>query len=268
MDDSGIEALKLYLPVSDGFINYNIVHSLTKGSNCDTWRLSVAYHCDDSLCEVMPLTRNGAEWEMALKIKERPDFIGGYAHGDEVFQKMEITVDGKMTELSELSELVAFEDLSVEVWSVGYDPLDSTTESILHYKKIIVDREHVRVEQRVEWLNSYELGRSYMAMMPPFKSVTDSYYTNVCREKKPIDINVSITESGEYDTIYLCGSSGFTFTMKIENYLSDCVAGNTYLITDNGGVPYNKMYFVLPHVGKADKGDVWQTVTVYSIFKK
>jgi len=262
-DDAGVEALKLYLPVSDGFINYNIVHSVTKGSNCNTWRLSVVYHCDDELQRVRPLTRTGAEWEMALMIQERPDFIGGYAHGDEVYEKLELTVDGKKVEKEELSELVTFDELIAEVWSVGYDPLDSATKSLLHYKKITIDKEQVKVEQSVEWLNDYLLGKSYMAMMPPYKDVTDSYYTNTDTTKKPISVNVNITDMGGFDTLYLCGELGFTFSMKIEKYLTD--GQNSFLISDNGGVPYNKMYFPLHHGGSVKRGDIWETTTVYTV---
>jgi len=71
------------------------------------WRLSVVNFCDEALSSVRPLTRGGAEWEMALKIKECPDFIGGYAHGDEVFSRIAVTVDGVAKDLNELSEVSA-----------------------------------------------------------------------------------------------------------------------------------------------------------------
>ena len=268
-DDSGSEALKLFLPVKDGYVNYNIVHSVQKSSNCDTWRLSAAYHCDDKLSPSKQLTRQGAEWEMALKIQNRPDFVGGYAHGDEVYNKIELTIDGEKREICSLVEPIAFKNLSVEVWSKGYDPLDSITEALLHYKKIDVDENCVRVSQKVEWLKDYELGRSYMAMFPPFKEFTDSYYTNVDLDKKPIRLakDISGSEKG-LDTICLCGESGFTFSMQVEKYLTDSENGNTFLISDNGGVPYNKMYFPLCHIGCVETGEVWETVTVYTIKKK
>ncbi len=262
-DDSAKEALKLFLPVEDGYINYNIVHSVMQRSNCDTWRLSVVYHYDDLLSAVKPLTRSGAEWEMALKISERPDFIGGYAHGDEVFRKAELYIDGKQREISSLSDMTSFDELVFEISSIGYDPIDSVTEALLHHKRIIVSTDGIKVEQKVEWLNDYPLGNSYMAMLPPFKEITDSYYTDTDPEPKPICTKVSISETGSFDTLCLCGESGFTFSMKVEKYLND--GNNTFLISDNGGVPYNKMYFYLNHGGSVKKGDIWETCTVYSI---
>ena len=33
-DDSGVEAVKLYMPVKGGYVNYNIVHSVMERTNC------------------------------------------------------------------------------------------------------------------------------------------------------------------------------------------------------------------------------------------
>ena len=104
-EDAGIEGLRLYLPIEKGYVNYNIVHSVSEGRQCDTWRMSVVYLCDEKLCRIRPGTRAGAEWEMALKLTGRPDFIGGFAHGDEVFYKTEVTVDGQKRELESLFKL-------------------------------------------------------------------------------------------------------------------------------------------------------------------
>ena len=264
-DDSGIEGLKLYLPTDGGYINFNIVHSVMESSKCDTWRLSAVYYCDENFERIMPLTRSGAEWEMALKIKGRPDFIGGYAHGDEICEKFEFQVDGKPQSFLNLRDLLAFDTLTAEIWSRGYDPNDSVSEALRHYKKITVEKWGVSVEQRVEWLQSYELENSYMAMMPPFKSVTDHYYTTVEPDKIPINMAETVVKSGEANGLFLCGESGFTFGMTVEKYLTDKEGRNTFIISDNGGVPYNKMYFVLCHGGKVEKSDVFETRTVYTV---
>ena len=266
-DDGGIESLKVFLPSGEGYINHNIVHSRAEASKCDTWRLSTVYFCDEAFDRVKPLTRSGAEWEMALKLDGRPDFVGGYAHGDEVFQSINVKVDGCEVALDSLTIPTPFEDLSFEVFSTGYDPIDSATEVLLHYKKITFEGLSVKVEQRVEWLGDYALGRSYMAMMPPLKDVTDHYYTDKDPDKKPIKLAEDVSGSGS-DSVCLCGESGFTCEMKVPKYLADKETGNSFLVTDNGGVPSNKMYFVVHHGGSVNKGDVWETVTEYSIFQK
>lgn len=263
-DDSGIESLKIFLPSEKGYINHNIVHSASEKSKCDIWRLSRVYLCDSELDCVKPLTWLGAEWEMALKLSGRSDFIGGYAHGDEVFRSIRVKVDGCEVALDALSAPTKFDSLSFEVFSTGYDPCDSATEALLHYKKITIEGLEVRVEQRVEWLSDYALGRSYMAMMPPLKDVTDCYCTDLDPIKKPIKPAEDISGSGAA-AVCLCGESGFTFEMKVVKYLADKETGNSFLVTDNGGVPYNKMYFILHHGGSVNKGDVWETETIYRI---
>ena len=266
-DDSGVEALQLYLPISGGYINYNVVHSVMQSTKCDTWRLSVVYFCDDKLCRQYPLTRSGAEWEMALKIADRPDFMGGYAHGDEALRKIKVSLDGKAFDLRSLTKPTAFGELAFEVWSVGYDPAEPVSEAISHYKRIVADASCIRVEQSVEWLNDYSVARSYMAMMPPLKTVTDHYCTDANPEKKPIRLAEDVSGNG-VDEIYLCGNSGFSFKMRVEKYLADKEKGNSFLITDNGGVPYNKMYFPLHHCGSVKKGEIWETCTVYTVDRK
>ena len=264
-DEAGIEVIRLFLPATEGYINYNIIHSVRNSIGCDTWRLGAVYFCNDELCRVKPLTRAGAEWEMALKIKDRPDFIGGFAHGDEVFYKAELTVDDQKRDIDSLSESVEFDELVFEAWSRGYDPSDATSEALCHYKKITADANGVCVEQRVEWHGDYELGRSYMAMLAPLKSETDSYYTASDSLIKPIGDNAGISGYDSAGELYLTGENGFTFGLKVDKYLSDRERGHEFLISDNGGVPYNKMYFALCHNGSVKEGDVWETVTRYSI---
>ena len=41
--------------------------------------------------------------------------------------------------------------------------------------------------------------------------------------------------------------------------------GDRFLLTDNGGAPYNKMYFFLCFGEQTAKGDVWETTTQYRI---
>ena len=266
--DSGVESLKLYLPVQDGFINYNIVHSVVKNSNCDTWRLSVVYFCDCEFNCIRPLTRPGAEWEMALKLVGRPDFIGGYAHGDELYEKIALTVDGKIYKPTEINDLTSFDELSFEVWSKGFDPNDSVSEALYHYKKITVDKKKVSVDQEVKWLNSYELKNSYLAMMPLLKSETDLYRIGKEGEYSPIPESLSLSEKKDIDAIYMLGSKGFIFSLEVNKYLTFGDNENQYLLSDNGGVPYNKIYFILNHGGSVAEGDIWNTTTVYTIEKR
>ncbi len=261
-DDYGIEALKLYLPAKNGYIDYTIVHSVRDDKGCDVWRLGPVYHCDNSLLPVAQLTKPRAEWEMAIRLLERPDFIGGIAHGDERYESISIVLDGEARSLSDLAEKTVFDTLAVIVHSVGFDPSAPTEQVLLHKKEITVRADGIGVDQTVEWLCDRKLDNSYMAMMPPLKEHTSHYKTEVDEAPSPI-VERKYAKTGLFKTLCLAGER-YSFTMTAKKYLT-AQEGNTFIITDNGGNSYNKMYFVLSHGGEAHQGDVWNTQTHYLI---
>lgn len=260
-DDSDTEALQIFLPVGHGYINYNLVHSVIPQKRCDTWRLGPSYHCECDLKRETLLTRPYAEWEMAIRLRDRPDFIGGAAHGDEVYQRISVWMDGEACEWNALRVPVGFDALTVEVQSVGYDPSDPSVAVLRHTKIYEITRNGICVDQRVEWLCDVPLGQSYMAMMPPLKTVTDHYQIEDQREQPITERNMKF--AGNFSSLTLRGQTGFRFTMSVPRYLGKKEA--ICLITDNGGDQYNKMYFVLGHGGKAACGEIWGTTTEYQI---
>lgn len=259
-DDHGIEAINLYLPVQNGYILHTVVHSVHEKKACDTWRLGPVYHCDDSLLPVTRLTCPRAEWEMALRLQDTPDFIGGVAHGDEKYEELSITLDGRPHALCDLKEKTAFETLSLTVRSKGFDPSNPTEQVLRHTKTLTAAADGVEVDQTVEWLATKKLTASYMAMMPPLKEHTNRYQTEKDEAPSPI-VDRKYTKTGDFHSLCLTGEK-YAFTMTVKKYLT-APEGNTYLITDNGGDSYHKMYFVLAHGGEAKEGDVWHTQTHY-----
>lgn len=265
VEDHGTEALYLYLPVTQGYIQYSFVHSVIPTKQCDVWRMGPAFYCDSDLVRQERLTREGAEWEMAIRLRDRPDFIGGAVHGDEIGEAPICCMDGAQCRVERLTSLTPFFKLTLSVESVGYDPARPSEAVLRHHKYITVESAQILVSQSVEWLCDVPLGRSYMAMMPPLKCVTDCYRLGDT-EYFPITSR-SFTQMGEFSAISLCGDRGFVFTMRVEHYLSEGT-NNTVIITDNGGEEYHKMYFVLAHNGGATRGEVWKTMTAYHIQKK
>ena len=264
-EDSGEEALYLYLPTEGGYIRYSLIRSVVSAKQCNVWRMGPAFYCDDSLGSLTRLTREGAEWEMALRLLDRPDFIGGVAHGDEIGTDAVCLIDGREYRIETLRQPTLFSTLTVCVNSIGYDPSAPSEAVLRHSKRIVVNSDQIRVIQRVEWLSDVLLAQSYMAMMPPLKCVTDRYCVEN-GEYSPIPER-SFKESGDFDRLTLRGEKGFVFSMQIPRYLTD-QGKNTCLITDNGGNSYHKMYFILAHGGHASQGEVWETETVYRIWKE
>ena len=262
--ERAVGGLRIFLPTEVGYVNYNFVHSVCEEKNCDTWRLSKAFAFDDCLESGYELTPKGAEWDMALRLSGRPDFIGGYAHGDEIYTSLSAEVDGQVIEIDSLEALTPFDKLVIRVASKGFDPSEPATEVLGHYKEYVVDGEGITLNQRVEWLGGYTLGASYMAMMPPLKSLTDSFYTNVDTTPREAASNYGSVSGATEAVVY---GRELEFSMSVPKYPS-LVGGNRFLLTDNKGRPYNKMYFVLCNGVGVSAGDVWETTTRYVIANK
>jgi hypothetical protein len=262
--ESAIGGLKIYLPTKGGHAVFCLTHTVNTERNVDTYRLGQAYFKEE-LGEEYPITPERAEWDMAILISGRPDFIGGFAHGDEKMSAMRFFVDGEETKIESITEKRFFDRLKIQVDSVGYDPLDGKSEVLLHFKEYTVTNEGIRLAQRVEWLGEYLLSSSYLAMMPPAKTVTDSLFT----DKDPTAMNTTIGTAvlGARSATVFGKESGLYFTMSVPEYPT-LTGGGKFFLTDNGGNGYNKMYFVLANGYTVKEGEVFSTVTEYKICKK
>ena len=262
--ESAIEALRIYIPTEKGYVNYNFLRSVSDAKFLNTWRLGQVFAYNDAFQKEYDLTTHGAEWDMAIRLKYRDDFIGGYAHGDEYFTKMSLKIDGKDADISSFTEMTPFEELEIEVSSYGTDPDDHKTKVLNHIKHYNIGAQGIFLTQRVEWLGDYILDSSFLAMMPPPKSLTETVSING-RKGEEVKIGMRVKHCkkavvyGEKSKIY--------YEMAIPEY-PYYDEGAEFHITDNGNGGYNKMYFfVTPNKGdvKIKSGDVWNSVTQYSI---
>lgn len=259
--EKAIGGLRLYIPTNNGYINYNIVHSVNSDINADIWRIGQAYACDDNLENEFPITSVGAEWDMALKLSGRDDFIGGYAHGDEKYTSLTMSIDGKQVDITSIDKLTSFKEITIVENSVGYDPNDHTTKALNHYKEYVINTNGITLNQKVEWLNDYTLSSSYLAMMPPLKTLTDTFYTDIDYTPKVANENYGSYSEATKAVVY---GTDFRFMMSVPEY-PDLQGGNRFLLTDNGGGTYNKMYFVICDGESVSAGDIWETTTCYQI---
>jgi hypothetical protein len=260
--ESGTEYLRLYLPAERGFVNYNIIRSVRADAFADIFRLGKAFAYDDNLENGYAITPERAEWDMAIKIVGREDFIGGLIHGDEVSDGISVTVDGKVIDFRTVSELTPFDEMKITVSSAGYDPIDHKTKALLHKKEYTVTENGITSRQSVEFLGDFTLENSYLAMMPPCKEFTDSYFT----DKTPTPQNAvsGIEISGAKSATVFGKESGISFTMAVPEYPS-IENGGKFFISDNGGRNYNKMYFPVTTKTNVKAGDTWVSLTKYEI---
>ncbi len=266
--EGGSEALYIYIPTGEGYIRYQLVHTKLADRNADTWRLGHVARVDDAFENELIITNPGAEWEMALRLEGRPDFIGGLAHGDEIYSSMKLTADGTEYSRPRKMEFIPFDTFTVEVESTGYDPSVAGREVLKHYKKLIFTKDGVRVEQRTEFLTEEMPETFYFGMMPPQKEFTDSYYTNLDPTKKELPNQKGIyrSEKGEgLNSVTLEGSEGYLFRMTVEKYSG---GEQAFMISDNSGNNYNKMYFLFRAPKPIPAGTVFETVTLYKIAYK
>ena len=274
--DKGQGGLAIYIATEKGYINYNLVHSVIRERNADMWRLTVANLTNADGEIVKQITKNGAEWEMAVRIMDRPDFIGGYAHGDEKYTLFEVYIDGVKTEVTSLRQSTTFEEMKVIVDSIGYDPNDGTTKALAHHKKYRINKEGIRLEQKVEWFHDYDMRKSsYLAMMPPVKHstiseedvITDSYYTDLDSTPQIIAKTggFSFSTEGVISVCVFGEKSGVHFTMSKADYSGSKSESTSMILSDNNGLNYNKMYFVFCGADTVKAGEVWTSTTVYNI---
>ena len=150
--ESSLGGLRIFIPTAKGYINYNLVHSVRVDENCDMWRLGKAYAFDDNLDNSYELTPRGAEWDMALRLDRRADFIGGYAHGDERYTSLSLKLNGEEVEIESLKALTSFQSIVITVTSIGFDPDDSVTEVFRHWKEYLISGAGITLHHRIEWL--------------------------------------------------------------------------------------------------------------------
>ena len=275
--DSGQGGLAIYLPTEKGYVNYNFVHTINVDRNADMWRLTVVNLHNNKGEFVKQITKDGAEWEMAVRILNRTDFIGGYAHGDEIYSSLELYIDGTLTDITSINQYKTFDEMKIVMDSIGYDPADGTTKALEHHKEYSITKDGITIDQTVTWCNNFTLCNrlgSFLAMMPPLKYsltdstdiITDSYYTDL--NTTPINLPNNKLDNTLEDVLSVCvfgEESGIYFTMSKSNVVPILNAGNLMSLTDNSGLNYNKMYFRFAYDCPVETGDVWNATTTYNI---
>ena len=254
--------LKIYIPTYNGYIVYTFIHTVYPEFNADIWRLGQAFMCDDNFQNLQAITPVGAEWDMALRINGRDDFIGGYAHGDEVFTSLSFYIDGIARHITSVKKLTPFEEIMITETSTGYDPNDHITETLTHYKEYVISEGGVTLHQRVKWLGNYTIDTSFMAMMPPLKTLTDMFYTNA--DYKPTKVLYSTPYYDVTKAVVYGSQSNLSFSMSVPKQPT-LTGGKYFSMTDNGNGLYNKMYFIICNGHDVVRGDIWETTTCYNI---
>ena len=272
--DGKTDYITLFLPQPKGMleIQMNLVNN--DSTNAYGWRLNMMYACDDELNRLFPVTQSG-EYEMAINIKGRPDFIGMGAHGSERMTSFGIFIDGEETKLEDIANLTEWKTVRIIRESDMYDPLDETTVVGKHFVEYLFDESGLTVNQSVEWITDASCASSYMMMFPVRRKyndiqITDTYYDN-------FDSNeYDVSEAGfkTYPSNWTSGATKMTVYSKksgvsasMEWLDSTELPGGGFKMCSNSE-SYNKLYFTIcgkNKYGEAKTGDIWKTSTRYEV---
>ena len=243
------------------FIRYQMGHCVSESVNADVWRLMYLYKVYSAKTSASVMTRKG-EFECALHLDGRDDFSGGVVHGDELDQNVTFICDGVITSESNVGGL--WKNFTVVRNSVLYDPEDSTTPIAEHGVEYIYTPNGLTIKQSVKWLVAESLTNCYLAMLPILKTYSGVRYddTSFSVTQNPASgLNVIIPNATSVTEI----GNDVSSSVSIPVYPSGLTGGDCALLIDNGGLPYNKVYFVVCSSGTTQIGELWKSTTNYDI---
>lgn len=275
------EEVNIYIPTYKGYIQYKFIHTVVDAKHSDVWRIDRAYSCEEDLTQIKQLTTDG-EWEFAFGLYDRPTgishfgsgFIGGKQHGNEVMNSIVFIIDGKVTDITTLTDVTEWKTLEIYENTTMYDSSDNTTPCCEHGTLHAFNDNGVVVKQSVKWLIETKMRTSYLAMFPVAKTVTDTLMVDNTWKREN-----TIPSSGtgiRYDrakfAILSKDSEGFIGKFYITEYPSGLDSiGDYFLCTDNttdySGI-YNKCYFTITgNSGNCivNVGDIWKSETHYEL---
>lgn len=265
--------VSVFVPTEDVncYIRFPFTHFTDTLINADNWKIHEAY-VSDGRNDIRKIVRAG-EWEMAIQIDGRDDFIGGSLHGDEIVTSIRFYADGVLAS-SLTSEIYCNEFKAVEISDL-YDPSDHTTKVATHCKEYIFSKNGLLINQRIHWKAAYALKYSYIAMLPILRAddkgnITSKYFDDSNYEEYDVSNNsfggypISYRKNVLKQTLYSeeSGISAAVEILKREPYIQDAIS----FVSDSEY--YNKLYFSMCGNNYTTSPDVdWMTSVRYQLNK-
>lgn len=256
-DDDSTEHLDINVYTKQGLnvVTYQLGHCVDPTKNADCWRLMYI------LVNGTKITRQG-EFEFAVQLTGRPDFSGGIMHGDEVDTAFTMFVDG--VKFNTIQTQRGKEELRFVRRSTIYDPNDNVTVLGYHGCEYIFTSEGLRLRQSMTWSVAAPIRRAYMTMYPVMKAYSGYRYDDTGFDivaNSLTNYSVSIPKA----TMICEYSSTCRSAISISKYPEGLPGGDRAAVTDNNGVDYNKIYFIVSTGGTTAIGDLWQSDTMFDI---
>jgi len=248
---------------------YNLAVS---ADNANVWHLGQV-NLYTKLEDVFTIVANttfvlSGEWECALKETGAIDFMGGNAHGDEVYTDFLFLLDGKVLlptgnyiEIGKNIEILVNSKLN----RVG-TPADFVAE---HYKHLLINKKEIILTQRIKWLQEVILDASYLTMLPVNRDISSVVVTNkgffdedyVLLDFGPSHTNNGYRLNSKSVSIYNNGN-GHLFHARVEEMQGS--DNNEFVNVTNSASPnYNKIYFGYTAGKTTAVNEVWNYKSRY-----
>lgn len=264
--DSSTEKFDVYVPKNGKYIHYVVVHTVNNDDRSDIWRIAYCYIASLDFTDEKQVTTTG-EWEMAIMLNGKDDFIGGYMHGDEKQYFVTFFANGVEWDKIVFSDMRYVDSFSFVQQSNMYDPAPPylTYKVAEHYSLhdfSLANEHQLEISQRVKWEMNLGFTTSYMAMFPIAKDMSTKYFNDVDYRLKTTP--TYIKKSNVKEVRLNSQNKNVSAIFGISEY-PEYETGNKFLISDNGGTAYNKCYYIIGESGTTDTNNVWKSKTYYDI---
>lgn len=271
------DTVYFFMPTeTDLWLRYTFQHYTSESKNADGWVMYVVHagtYVGGVFTASYPVVVAG-EWEMAVKIDGRPDFIGCRNHGSEITTSIRFFADG--TEFTPTDGLtMKVRELAIVEISDMYDPDDEVTVVGTHYKDYrITKQDGITVRQRIDWILDETMNSaSYVCMFPVCRGndsqsdiqVTDTAYCDY----DYLDYDVSTTSHSMSAhrhglSFYRLRGSETGVSAEASWEIEDEQDGSWSMISNS--TAYNKVYVAYCGTGYEVKaGDSWKWKSRYRI---
>lgn len=283
--DSENTQLNIFIPCTVGYVCIPLAfrENLESGKHYNVLHIENASIVDNNFNFRYRLTSTG-EWECAIKLSGRSDFMGGINHGDEINTSVSWFIDGTFIEdITAISDN-KFTELKCVCVSDLYDPSDENTIVAKHGKEYIFTKDGLELKQNVNWLVDASIRESYLCMLPILDYETSAKTTVITQHGYANDDFITYDLfNNDNDAIHswkrerteittFGKEKGLTAkTKQIESRVNSGITHGGYAsiystMTKSGNNGYNKHYYMIAGLNTDDSvsaGDLWYTNYMY-----
>ncbi len=246
-------SIEIFMPAGDGTFKFELKRIAIPykdggtRQNQDLWRLYELYLFDregKNKIYDFPICNKG-EWELAVRIKDTPDFHGGY-HGYEHFTDFGYSHD---------------ED-KFEFWQDSKIYLQGTRDTHIadHKKHYLFENGKLTLTQFVKWYKTLPVDRSFITMLPVRRKDGDFQITDTAvYNGREYDVSVEgheVSHIKNVQTAHIYGeASGIHMSVSVD-------FDNVFFVQNTPA--YNKFYFKNAYDRDITAGEEWNTKSVYT----